>query len=66
MNGKPFHKTLLARIIGYIFIAYLFFITVVKMTGLDSGRVPWSNVISTYFFATVYCIFVFPRRRNRF
>ena len=64
IKRKPFYQTLAARIIGYIFIAYLVFILIVKITGLDQGKVPWSNVFSTLLFALLYLTFVFGIRRR--
>ncbi|MBX7107024.1 MAG: hypothetical protein K1X61_00100 [Chitinophagales bacterium] len=62
---KPFHESLLARIVGYLIIAYLIFIIVVKLGGYDGGRVPWSNIYFTTFCALVYLFFVFLPWRKK-
>ena len=64
-RGKSFSETRIARIIGYFVIVYLVFITVVKVSGYDQGRIAWSNIASTYFFATMYLTFVFWRKTGR-
>lgn len=56
---KPFHESQLARMIGYAIIALLIFIVILKLTGYDGGKIPWSNVYFTTFFALVYLFFVF-------
>lgn len=62
---KPFHESKLARMIGYAIIALLILIVIVKLTGYDGGKIPWSNVYSTTFFALVYLFFVFfPWKRK--
>mgnify|MGYP000963485301 CR=1 FL=1 len=63
-RGKTFSETRIARIIGYFVIVYLLFITTVKVFGYDQGKIPWSNIGSTYFFATMYLMFVFWRKKG--
>jgi hypothetical protein len=61
-EGKSFYQSRFARIIGYIIIAYLVIITFVKTSGLDGGRLEWSNIIYTFVFGVLYLSIVFWKR----
>ncbi len=62
---KPFNETRIARLIGYIVMAYVVFISIMKLNSLEGGRVPWTNIFSTWFFAGMYLYFVFYYREKR-
>lgn len=59
MNLQSFHRTKLARIIGFVIIGCLVLLYLLKLSGADNGQLQWSNIFSTTFFGLLYLFFVF-------
>lgn len=59
MNLQSFHKTKLARVVGYLIISCLALLYIIKLSDADQGLIQWSNVFSTTFFGLMYLFFVF-------